>query len=178
MRTLALFALLGFTATSAGNAQIRASARVGATWSSTLISDQIIQPIDVKAGIAPTLSLGISIPSGKKYRLGLEAVFSSGSVKASENGSDTDLGSIRTATVLLGAEGPLMIRNLYWRAGVGLMKYFPSEKEGLFRQGGPTRLTGNFTAEYRRPLSPGWEAVAALRYGYHQFITRELEAAG
>ncbi len=178
MRTPILLAALCLAGTSVAGAQVRLSARLGATWSSTLITDQIVAPIDVKAGIAPTLSLGASIPSGQKYRLGLEATLSTGSVKTSENGSDTDLGSLRTGTILLTAEGPLMVRRLFWRAGVGFIKYFPSDKEGLFRQGGPTQVTGNFTVEYRKPLRAGWEGIAALRYGYHQFTTKELQAAG
>lgn len=178
MRSHTLLVILALAGSSSTQAQVRLSARLGATWSSKLATDEIVEPIDVKAGIGPTLSVNASIPSGRKYRVGLETMFSTGSVKATENGSDTDLGSLRTASLLLTAEGPLMIRGVFWRVGVGFIKYLPSEKEGLFRQGGPTRLMGTFTAEYRKPLSPGWEGLASLRYGFHQFTTKELQAAG
>lgn len=159
-------------------AQIQVAGRLGATWSSVLITDEIVAPIEVKSGIAPTLSLSASIPSGPRYRLGLETVLSTGSVHASENGVKTDLGSLRTAALLFTAEGPLMVRGFYWRGGVGLLKYLPSDKEGLFRDGGPTRLTGNLTAEYRKALRSGWELSGGVRYGYHQFITQTLESRG
>lgn len=165
-------------ATTASAQQVRLGVRLGATWSSTLMKDAIVAPITVKSGIAPTLALSASIPSGKKYRLGVETVFSTASVKATENGVDTDLGSLRTATLLLAAEGPLMVRDFYFRIGVGLLKYLPSEKTGIFQQGGPTRITGNFTAEYRKTLRPGLEWVAGVRYGLSGFTTKELQSRG
>jgi hypothetical protein len=174
-----ILAVLGFLiGTTTGSAQVRVAGRLGATWSSRLVEDQIINPIRVKAGIAPTLSLGLSIPSGKRYRLGIETTFTSGSVMAVENGSDTDLGTLRTATILLTAEGPAMAKGLFWRVGFGVVKFLPTEKQGLFLQGGPTKPTANLTVEYRRTLRPGWEWTAAARYGFHQFLTKEMETRG
>lgn len=179
MRILKTTMLIAVTlATSASAQQVRVSARLGATWSSTLMKDIVVNPITVKAGIAPTLALSASIPTGRKYRLGLETVVSTTSVKATENGAETDLGSLRSATLLLTAEGPLMVRDFYFRIGVGLLKYLPSEKTGIFQQGGPTRITGNLTAEYRRSLRPGWDGIAAVRYGLSSFTTKELESRG
>ncbi len=165
-------------ATAASAQQVRIGARLGATWSSTLMKDVIVNPITVKAGIAPTLALTASIPSGKKYRIGLEAVFSTASVTAKENGTTTDQGSLRTATLMLAADGPLMVRDFYFRVGVGFLKYLPSDKTGIFLQGGPARITGNFTAEYRRILRPGWYGMGAIRYGLSSFTTKELQSRG
>lgn len=165
-------------ATSVSAQQVRVGARLGATWSSTLMKDIIVNPITVKAGIAPTLALSASISTGRQYRIGLETVFSTASVKATENGAESDLGSLRTATIMLAAEGPLMVRDFYFRIGVGLLKYLPSEKTGIFQQGGPTRIAGNFTAEYRKSLRPGLNWVVAARYGLSSFTTKELESRG
>jgi hypothetical protein len=178
MRTpfiLASFVLLGSVSTQA---QIRATARLGAVWSSKLATDEIVEKINVKTGIGPMLALGVSIPSGKRFRLGLETVFSTSSVTAETASGDADLGSLRTASLMLTAEGPLMVRGFFWRAGVGGIKYLPSEKQGIFLQGGPARIIGNFTVEYRKPLSPGWEGVGGVRYGFHQFTTKQLQANG
>ena len=176
VKSTALMLLLFPTAALAQ--QVRVGARLGATWSSTLLQDVIVNPITVKSGIAPTLALAASIPTGKKYRVGLEGVFSTASVTAKENGVDTDLGSLRTASLMATAEGPLMVQDFYFRIGVGMLKYLPSEKVGIFQQGGPTRLTGNFTVEYRRTLGSGWEWVAAARYGRLGFTTKELQSRG
>lgn len=159
-------------------AQVRVGARLGGSWSSTLAEDEIGTPITVKTGIAPTLSLGASIPTGRKYRIGLETILSTSSVEASDDVITTDLGSIRTLTLNLTGGGPAMVNRLFWQAGVGFIKYLPSEKEGLFRQGGPGRIIGSFLLEYRRPLRPGWELTAGARYAFHQFITAEQESRG
>ena len=163
---------------SALPAQIRASARLGGTWSSTLAEDEIGTPITVETGIAPTLALGATIPTGKKYRLGLETILSTSSVEASDDNATTDLGGVRTLTLNLTGGGPAMLTGFFWQAGVGFIKYLPGDKEGLFRQGGPGRIIGSFLVEYRRPLRPGWEWTVGARYAFHQFITKELESRG
>jgi hypothetical protein len=159
-------------------AQVRASARLGGTWSSTLAEDEIGTPITVKTGIAPTLTLAASLPTGKKYRIGLETILSTSSVEARDDNGTSDLGSIRTLTLNLTGGGPAMVSGLYWQAGVGFIKYLPGDKDGLFRQGGPGRIIGSFLVEYRRPLRPGWEWTVGARYAFHQFITREMESRG
>jgi hypothetical protein len=177
MRILSFIVLLAIVP-AALPAQVRASARLGGTWSSTLAQDEIGTPITVKTGIAPTLALAASIPTGKKYRIGLETILSTSSVEASDDNITTDLGSIRTLTLNLTGGGPAMVTGLYWQAGVGFIKYLPGDKEGLFRQGGPGRIIGSFLLEFRRPLRPGWEWTVGARYAFHQFITKEMESRG
>jgi hypothetical protein len=177
MRILSFIVLLAIVP-AALPAQVRASARLGGTWSSTLAQDEIGTPITVKTGIAPTLALAASIPTGKKYRIGLETILSTSSVEASDDNITTDLGSIRTLTLNLSGGGPAMVTGLYWQAGVGFIKYLPGDKEGLFRQGGPGRIIGSFLLEFRRPLRPGWEWTVGARYAFHQFITKEMESRG
>jgi hypothetical protein len=159
-------------------AQIRGSARLGGTWSSTLAEDEIGTPITVKTGIAPTLALGVSIPTGRKYRLGLETIFSTSSVEADDQITTTDLGGVRTVTLNLTGGGPAMVRGFHWQVGAGFIKYLPGDKEGIFRQGGPARIIGSFLVEYRHALRPGWEWTVGARYAFHQFITKELESRG
>lgn len=172
------FAILLVAIPVALPAQIRVGARLGGTWSSTLAEDEIGTPITVKTGIAPTLTLGASIPTGRKYRIGLETILSTSSVEASDDFITTDLGSIRTLTLSLTGGGPAMVNGLFWQAGAGFIKYLPGDKEGLFRQGGPGRIIGSFLLEFRRPLRPGWEWTVGARYAFHQFITAEMESRG
>ena len=54
------------------------------------------------------IALGATLPIGTQgYRVGLEGTLASGKFHSSESGSDTDLGTLRTATLQLGLEGPL-----------------------------------------------------------------------
>ena len=170
---------LAFAGALPAAAQVRGSVRLGATWTSALVKDQIVaSPITVKTGLAPTLTIGASLPSGKRYRIGMEALFTTSSLRAQEPGQTGDLGSLRTATLLLTAEGPTMVSHLHWRAGIGLIKYLPSDHVGLFQLGGPTRFIGSIGAEYVRPWKPGWEWLAGIRYSYHGFSTATLAARG
>ncbi|MGE0353166.1 MAG: hypothetical protein AB7I33_07985 [Gemmatimonadales bacterium] len=171
--------LLGTVATTGpAAAQVRASLRAGVTWSSTLLDDEIVNPIKLETGLAPTLVAGASLPVGLKYRLGLEARLTTSSLTAKENGQETDLGGLRTASLQLVGEGPAMVRRVRWRAGVGFLKYLPAEKTGVFADGGPARLMGSFSAEYHREFRPGWEGTAGLDYAYHRFTTEALKARG
>jgi hypothetical protein len=177
MRIPALLVLLAVIP-AALPAQVRAAAKLGGTWSSTLSEDEIGTPITVKTGIAPTLTLAATIPTGKKYRIGLETILSTSSLEADDQITTTDLGSIRTLSLSLIGGGPAMVRGIFWQAGVGFIKYLPGDKDGLFRQGGPGRIMGSFLVEYRRPLGPGWEWTVGARYAFHQFITKEMESRG
>ncbi len=177
MRSAILLALAGLLPLPVA-AQTRVAAGVGGTWSSTLVTDQIVNPVNVRASLAPTLSLEATIPSGPRYRVGIAAAITLGSVHAEENGVTTDLGGLRTGSIQLIAEGPAMLRHLYWRAGVGLLAYWPGRKEGLFLQGGPTRLMGSFGLDYRLPWRDGWEWTASARYAYHRFTTAQLQSRG
>lgn len=159
-------------------AQVRLAGGIGATWSSTLVTDDIINPIDVKAAIAPTLTGSASLPFGERIRVGLQGSLTSSSLSAREVGNDADLGSLRTGEILLFATGPAMVSHIYWKAGLGMLKYWPSEKQGLFLQGGPARLLGSVGAEYRRPWRAGLDFTISARYSYHRFTTDQLEARG
>ena len=152
-------------------------ARVGATFSTAIVKDQIIDEIEVKPGLAPTLALGVALPIAPRYRAGLEASLTSSGYKSEEPGAEADLGTIRTSAVTLGLDGPVasMVR---WRAAVGILRYWPSEETGIFLQGGTTRFLAGAGLDYRRPIMTKWDLMASLRYDYHRFTTDELQARG
>lgn len=170
----ALFVVAGATGLQA---QTDYYARVGAVGASRLLRDAIVSEIVVRQSVAPMIALGGSLPIAPGYRAGLEATFSSGGYHAEERAVDTDLGTLRTGSILLALEGPLAT-SLRWRAGVGVLRYWPAEDTGVFLQGGTTRLLAGAGADYRRPVLPSWDLMASLRYDYHRFTTGELERRG
>jgi hypothetical protein len=151
--------------------------RLGAVGATTLVRDVIISEIEVKQAIAPMLALGASLPIAPGYRAGLEATFASGGYHSTEDGAETDLGTLRSGTLLLDLEGPLY-REFRWRAGLGGIHYFPSEKEGIFLQGGTTRFLAGAGVDWRRRVFPKWDLMASGRYEFHRFTTAELKARG
>ena len=152
-------------------------ARLGATFSTALVKDRIISEIEVKPGLAPTLVLGAALPIAPLYRAGLEATLTSSGYKSEEPGAESDLGTIRTTALTLGLDGPVA-SSVRWRAGVGLLRYWPSEDRGIFLQGGTTRFLAGAGLDYRRPVMTKWDLMASLRYDYHRFNTDELRARG
>ena len=96
---------------------------------------------------------------------------------AGRTGSNTDLGTLRTGTLHLGLEGPIIGAAALARR-LGGITYWPAEQEGIFPQGGTTRFLAGAGVDYRRPVLPKWDLMASARYDYHRFTTDELEARG
>jgi hypothetical protein len=159
-------------------AQTEYYARVGAVGASNLLRDVIISEITVRQSIAPMLALGGSLPIGPKgYRAGIEGTFASGKYHSSENGDRTDLGTLRTGTLLLGVQGPITPQ-VRWRAGLGAIHYWPSDKEGIFLSGGTTRFLAGAGLDYKRPISSHWDFMGSVGYDFHRFTTEELRTRG
>jgi hypothetical protein len=152
--------------------------RVGAVGASKLLKDFITSPITVKQSIAPMVAFGGSLPVGTKgYRAGLEASIESGSFHSTENGVDTDLGTLRTGALTAFLEGPVVDR-LRWNVGLGGIAYRPAEDSGIFAQGGTTSFLAAAGADYRHPIHEKWDVMASARYDYHRFNTDELQSRG
>lgn len=170
----ALFLLAGATGLEA---QTDYYARVGAIGASNLLRDVIVSEITVRQSIAPMLAVGGSLPVGPGYRAGLEATFSSGGYHSDDGGVETDLGTVRTGSLMLGLDGPI-VSSVRWWVGVGGLLYWPSDETGIFLQGGTTRFLAGAGADYRRPALAKWDVMASLRFDYHRFTTDELERRG
>jgi hypothetical protein len=178
MRALLLLLIaLPTTGLAILQAQTDYYARLGATYATNLLRDAIVREIHVRQSVAPTLALGASLPITPVYRTGLEATFTSSGYHSSDGVTQTDLGTLRTGSVLLHLEGPVWHR-ASWRAGVGLIRYFPAQDSGIFLRGGTTRFLAGGGLDYRPPLSKRWEFMVSLRYDFHRFTTDELAARG
>jgi hypothetical protein len=177
-KPILLLALLVAAGVQSLAAQTTYYARLGAVGASNLIRDVIVDEITVRQSIAPMLALGASLPiSDRGYRAGLEGTLASGKFHSSESGTDTDLGTVRTGSVMLQLSGPLY-REFRWIAGLGGIKYWPKDQDGIFREGGKLRLLAGAGLDYRRPVSPKWDFLTSLRYDWHRFTTDELERRG
>jgi hypothetical protein len=177
-RSILILAALCGASVPALQGQTDYYARLGAVGASDLLRDVIVDEITVRQSIAPMLALGASLPVGPGgYRLGLEGMLASGKFHSRESDEDADLGTLRTAGLLLNLEGPLRA-GLRWRLGLGGLKYWPSEDEGVFRGGGPIRFLVGAGIDYRRPVLAAWDFMASARYDFHRFTTDELDRRG
>jgi hypothetical protein len=177
-RQILLLALLLTGAAPVLRAQTELYARVGAVGASVLLHDAIINPLTIRQSIAPMVAAGGSVPLGARgFRANLEATFASGKFHRNENGSKLDIGTLRTATLMLGLDGPVW-RGIRWRGGFGAIQYWPAEHQGLFLSGGATRFLAGAGIDYRRPVLTNWDLMTSARYDYHRFRTGTLETRG
>jgi hypothetical protein len=177
LKPILIPALLLAAGTGALHAQTDYYARAGAMWSSTLVRDMLVTEVTVQQSIVPMVALGASMPISPGYRAALEGTLSSGGFSAEQDGDETDLGTLRTASVLLGLEGPVW-RMVRWRVGLGGILYWPSEDRGIFLQGGPVRFLAGAGADWRSPVLQSWDLMVSARYDIHRFTTDELERRG
>lgn len=177
-KTILFLALLLPASASSLHAQLEYHARLGAIGASTLVRDVIVDEISVRQSIAPMLALGASLPIGTQgYRVGLDGTLVSGKFHSRESGGNTDLGTLRTATLELGLEGP-MHQGFRWHVGAGGISYWPADDAGIFRDGGTTRFLAGAGIDYRRPVLPKWDLMTTLSYDFHRFTTDALDARG
>lgn len=177
MRAAMAFLVVLTAGLSAAEAQTDFYARLGLTGATKLVKDDILEEIEVRQSLAPTLALGVSFPFTPLYGAGLEATVTSSGFHSTEPGNETDLGTLRTGSIMLGLDGPIW-RRVRWRAGVGLLSYWPAEERGIFLRGGSTRFLVGAGLDYRQPVLPRWELMMSLRYDFHRFTTDELVARG
>ncbi|MBK9065362.1 MAG: hypothetical protein IPL76_00580 [Gemmatimonadetes bacterium] len=171
----ALTLALLLPATAAG--QARYSLTLGATGGTRLATDRIFQDIQVTQAIAPTITLGASLPVSPRERAGVEVALGFGQTRIKESGLPTADGpGFRTLSVTGGVQGPVF-GPIGYRFGAGILKYLP-DKEGIFRQGGPTLLVLSGGADIRIPIPAPVGIVARIRYDYQRFNTDELQATG
>jgi hypothetical protein len=177
LRSILIPALLLAAGPRALDAQTDYYARAGVIGAGTLLRDVLGTEISVRQSIAPMVAIGGAMPISPDYRAGIEAILSSGGFDAEQDGGETVLGTIRTASVLVGLDGPIW-RAVRWRVGLGGLFYWPSEDSGIFLQGGPIRFLAGAGADWRRPVLPSWDLMVSARYDFHRFTTDELERRG
>ena len=177
LRPLLIPALLLAAGPGALRAQTDYYARLGVVGASTLVRDVLGTEITVRQSLAPMVTAGAAMPISPGYRAGVEASLASGGFDAEQDGGSTDLGTVRTASVLVGLDGPIW-KSVRWRAGLGGILYWPSEDQGIFLQGGPVRFLAGAGADWRHPVLPSWDLLVSARYDFHRFTTDELERRG
>lgn len=159
-------------------AQTEYFARVGAIGASNLLRDVIISEVTLRQSIAPMIALGGSLPlGGRGFRADLEGTLASGKFHRSQDGVSANVGTLRTITLMLGLDGPIW-SSVRWRAGLGAIRYWPSDDAGIFLSGGTTRALAGGGIDYRRPVLRGWDLMTSVRYDFHRFKTGTLESRG
>jgi hypothetical protein len=172
-----LFATAAWTAPLASQATVRLSA--GATYSSALIDDGVLST-KLRPAIAPTVGLGVSYPTGKgPYRVVAEVSYARSALNVITTGavSSDQLAAVATITTLVLAEGAVH-GGLRWQVGGGAMFYSPTERQGVFQNGGTRRWVLAGGVVWSHPLTATMDLLVTGRVDAHTFTTDVLQARG
>jgi len=82
---LALLVVWPTLGVSVARAQADYYARLGVTFATKLVTDNIVEDIDTRQSLAPTLAFGAALPISPSYRAGLE-VYRSGAERGQHPG--------------------------------------------------------------------------------------------
>lgn len=163
------------------SAQTHYYARLGPVYSTRIVRDVLYEPVVTKPGLAPTLFAGFGVPFGSNYRGGVEVSLGRAGLSTSTpdtpNAPSTDLGGVWQGSAMVMMDAPIRSR-LRGRAGIGAIRYMPSDDDGMWAQGGTTRMLFGAGLDYEMPASSSWNVMLSARYDYHRFTTAELRSRG
>ena len=162
-------------------AQTHYYARLGPVYSTRIVRDVLYEPVVTTPGLAPTLFAGFGVPFGSKYRGGVEVSLGRAGLSTSTpdtpSAPSTDLGGVWQGSAMVMMDAPIRTR-LRGRAGIGAIRYMPSDDDGMWAQGGTTRMLFGAGLDYELPASSSWNVMLSARYDYHRFTTAELRSRG
>lgn len=177
---LAALLLLG-TSVVPARAQVTGRLALGASKSTRLLRDNVLDNTELTLGVAPTATAGLAFPLSRTgpYRVVFEGSYSRATLSVTDDSMTgrVELQKVGLIGVGMMLDGPLG-RGLRWQAGAGVLWYRPSERQGVFAANAPTRyqLTGGLS--WARPIRGPLSLLAMARYSFHEFTTASLVDRG
>jgi hypothetical protein len=169
--------LLGALLAAPAGAQMTVRLTAGVTMGTPLVEDVLGGPVSLGTGLPPTIALSVTHPIGAKYRAMVEARAGRGPRQVDDDGTSDDLGTLTTVGIMALVDGPVA-GAVRWELGAGVMSYRPADRDGVFSQGGPSPWIIGGGLTWTRPIGASLDLLAAARYDFHQFRTRQLESRG
>lgn len=177
-RTAALV-VVGLLSSMRLSSQASIHATVGARYTSPLVHDSIVTPLDARAAVAPVLNVALDLPLDGPWKLELLADVSTSPVRRHDaSGATTPITRIWTIGLGLG----LRRRLESWldgRLALGAMKYVPTQSIGLFRDGGGSVIPyGSVAFDIAPPVAARHRVALELAGDLHRLLTPALRSAG
>lgn len=169
--------LLAVWPSSRPAAQVSGHLSLGARYSTPLVKDSIVVPIDLQPAIAPTLQLGARGELGGPWTADATLDLSAARLKRHESGTTTETGSFTAIALTLGLRRELH-PGVAGRLGFGGLVY-TADKSGVFQRGhGGVFPLVSLGATYAPPFGARYRLEAGLQYDLHRFITPALRTSG
>ena len=161
------------------HAQTSFHVTLGACYTTTLVHDSIVSPLDVRPDVAPALAGAVDLPLTDPWKLELLADISTSTLRRHDAGGGT---APITRLWMLGGSVGLRRQLSPWlegRAAVGGLKYLPASSIGLFSAGTGGIMPYGSVAFDAAPAALRRRRVA-LEAGadVHRFLTPALRTTG
>ena len=158
-------------------AQISLHVSLGARYSTTLVKDSVVVPIDLQPAIAPTVQVSLRNAFPGPWTGDATLDISHAGLDRRESGSSVNVGSLTNVALTLGLRRTLG-SGVMARLGFGGLVYSASEP-GVFSQGNGglmplVSLSGTYAPKFA--ATHGLEISA--QYDLHRFITPALRSTG
>ena len=152
-------------------------ASLGARFSTALVKDSIVVPIQLKPGFAPALLLSVRDQFRGPYTGDLTIDLAPAKLKREESGTTADAGSITMLAFTVGLRREIHA-GVAARLGLGGLVYL-TDNTGVFQQGnGGVFPLVALAASYAPSFGAKRQLEVALNYDVHRFITPALRTTG
>ena len=158
-------------------AQLSARLSLGARYSTPLVRDSLVAPIDLRTAIAPALAIGVrdAMRGPWSFDGGLE--FSRATLDRQESGTSTDIGSVSIVALTVGLRRVLRPDVAAKLAFGGLV--YRGNSTGVFANGnGGLFPLVSLGASYLPKIGAARALELGLQYDLHRFITPALRNVG
>jgi hypothetical protein len=158
-------------------AQVSVRLAIGGRYSTTLVHDSIVVPIDLRPAIAPAVQLSVRDKLRGPWTADATLDLSAAKLKRHESGTATETGSATAITFTLALRRELHA-GVAARLGFGGLIY-SSDESGVFSRGngGVFPLVAIATS-YAPPFGARHSLELGLHYDLHRFITPALRSVG
>jgi hypothetical protein len=155
-------------------AQVSFHIALGARYSSTLVHDSLVTPLDLRPALAPALLVSLRDELRPGWSADATLDVSPSGLRRHETGGSFDVGSVTAVAFTVGLRRHFA-PGASARLGVGGLRYLASQT-GVFREGsGGVFPLGTVAATY---AVGGHGLELEARYDVHQFITPALRTEG
>jgi hypothetical protein len=159
-------------------AQTSIHATVGARYSSALVHDSIVTPLNVRADVGPMLTGSVALPLSGPWKLELLADLSTGSLRRHDaGGATTTITRLWTLGIAVGLRRQLEPW-LQGRVAVGGLKYLPAGTVGMFSAGSGVIPYGSVAFDAAPAVLARRRLAVELGADLHRFLTPALRTAG
>jgi len=159
-------------------AQMEVHLAAGARYTSTMVTDRIVAPFDVRPALAPTLAVTVLERNRGPWAPTLTLDLSWSDIERHDaTGPATTIGSLATLGFSIGI-GRQLLPGLTARAGLGGLKYLPGVQSGIFRDGAGITALGSLALDVAPRFAARHRLGLTVRYDAHRFITPALRSVG